>query len=419
MKYLKKIKDTWKALDEPIYVDGRLKANLTLLTIAGLFTAVLSIFLIITNYISGQSTMVIGAIVTFFCGALCAFFAGVLKNRKLAALVPTLFCGIVFTIYLITAAGVGTGMLWTLIMPIGMCYFVSVKYGVILSTYFTVLFFVVFYTPLGEKLSHYYTATFMMRFPIVFVTMVVFTTIAMMQYHRMVLFEIKHTGKLSEEVKKQTKVATDRAAQLAEMNDEIVLTLAMAIDAKDNYTNGHSFRVAIYSMALARQMGWPEDEVLELGHEALLHDIGKIGVPDIVLNKPGRLTDDEFQVIKSHAKIGGDILAKSKNLQNAASTARHHHERYDGKGYPDGLSGCNIPKHARVVSIADSYDAMHSDRIYRKGLANDIVREELIKGRGTQFDPDFVDSFLLLFDSGELFELDNIPFDDVFIDTVV
>ena len=121
-----------------------------------------------------------------------------------------------------------------------------------------------------------------------------------------------------------------------------------------------------------------------------------------MLNKPERLTDSEFNIIKSHAVIGGDILARSSSMTDAANVAKFHHERYDGKGYPTGVRGRNIPLHARIVSIADAYDAMSSDRIYRKSLDKEIIRSELLRGIGTQFDPDLLIEFLELFDSGEL-----------------
>ena len=158
-------------------------------------------------------------------------------------------------------------------------------------------------------------------------------------------------------------------------------------------------------MALARSLRWSEDEIQVLGVEGLLHDIGKIGVPDLVLNKPGRLTDEEFAVIKSHTTIGDEILNQSGSLQEAAQVARHHHERYDGRGYPDRLKGSEIPLHARTVAIADAYDAMRSDRIYRKGLPPETIRGEMIRGRGTQFDPELLDAFLRLMDTEILNEI--------------
>ena len=233
----------------------------------------------------------------------------------------------------------------------------------------------------------------------------ILTSVAMVQYHRGILFENDYARRLNEEVERQTKVATDRANQLDKLNDEMVQTLAVAIDAKDRYTNGHSFRVSWYSVALAKRLGWDEDEIDELEREALLHDIGKIGVPDAVLNKPGRLDDEEFAVIKSHTTTGGDILSMAQDLSGCAQVARYHHERYDGRGYPEGLIGDQIPVHARIVAIADAYDAMRSDRIYRKGLSLDIIHEELAKGNGTQFDPDFLPVFKELSEAGELDEI--------------
>lgn len=179
-------------------------------------------------------------------------------------------------------------------------------------------------------------------------------------------------------------------------------TLAGTIDAKDKYTNGHSVRVALYATKLAEALGWDEDKVSKLRYEALLHDIGKIGVPDMILNKPSKLSDMEFELIKSHTVIGSDILKNMVAFPEAFEVAKHHHERFDGKGYPSGLQGSEIPISARIVCIADSYDAMSSDRIYRKALSKDIIRKELVGGRGTQFDPNLLDKFLELFEEGTL-----------------
>ena len=179
-------------------------------------------------------------------------------------------------------------------------------------------------------------------------------------------------------------------------------TLAGTIDAKDKYTNGHSMRVAIYATRLAEALGFDEEQISKLRYEALLHDIGKIGVPDSILNKPSRLTDVEFELIKSHTVVGFDILKNMVAVPNAAEVARYHHERYDGKGYPGGISGEKIPVNARIVCIADSFDAMSSDRIYRKALSREKIRAELVNGRGTQFDPEYLDVFLKLFDERKL-----------------
>lgn len=217
------------------------------------------------------------------------------------------------------------------------------------------------------------------------------------------LLELDHLKKeLQEEVKIQTAKADERRLQMEEMSFQTVQALAGAIDAKDKYTKGHSARVSEYSVALAKRMGWEKTKIEELRYAALLHDVGKIGVPDAILNKRGRLSDVEFGVIKSHTSVGGDILKNITTVEGAVDVARHHHERFDGKGYPDKLNGTNISKMSRIVCIADSFDAMNSKRIYRDSLSREVIREELVKGKGTQFDPDFLQEFLLMYDNGEL-----------------
>lgn len=401
---MKKIKEIWKLLSQTIYTGERLKANLVALTSVSIFTATLGIVLIIFDIVRKEYLMIIPSALTLIGGVGCGIFAGILKKREIAILFPIGFCAIMFTLYAFTGMANGTAIMWSLLLPIGLCYFVSVKHGILLSLYYAILYIVLFDTPLKDvlNLSQYYEESFISRFPILYTAVAVFTAIAMIQYHRMVLRDLDYTKRLNEEVDRQTAVARERADRLELMNEEVVNMLAMTIDAKDRYTNGHSFRVSVYSEALARHLGWDEEEIKAIKREALLHDIGKIGIPDEVLNKPERLTDSEFNIIKSHAVIGGDILARSSSMTDAANVAKFHHERYDGKGYPTGVRGRNIPLHARIVSIADAYDAMSSDRIYRKSLDKEIIRSELLRGIGTQFDPDLLIEFLELFDSGEL-----------------
>ena len=183
-----------------------------------------------------------------------------------------------------------------------------------------------------------------------------------------------------------------------QMLREIISALAEAVDAKDPYTRGHSSRVARYSRLLAERLKLGKDETERIVRMALLHDVGKIGVPDAVLNKPGKLTDEEFALIKSHAARGGDILDKVESTPELSRGARWHHERYDGAGYPDGLAGEAIPFEARIICVADCYDTMTSDRVYRKHLSQDVVREEFVKGTGTQFDPEVVRAMLEIID---------------------
>ena len=174
----------------------------------------------------------------------------------------------------------------------------------------------------------------------------------------------------------------------------IVQTLAEAIDAKDNYTNGHSGRVAKYTREIARRFGYSQKRQDEIYMMGLLHDVGKIGVPDAVINKPAKLTEEEYAQIKTHPVMGDRILKNIRERPKLAVGARWHHERYDGTGYPDGLSGDNIPEEARIIAVADAYDAMTSRRSYRGILPQDIVRNEIKNGKGKQFDPAFADIML-------------------------
>ena len=187
-----------------------------------------------------------------------------------------------------------------------------------------------------------------------------------------------------------------------EIIKESIETFTGFIDAKDPYTNGHSNRVAQYTRLIAEEMGYEGEELNRIYYVALLHDCGKIGVPDNILGKPGRLTADEFEIIKSHTTRGDEILSRFKSLPNVTEGARYHHERYDGKGYPEGKKGEEIPLIARMICVADSFDAMNSNRVYRKKLTREAIIEEIEKNKGTQFDPEIADILLNLIKNGDI-----------------
>ena len=186
------------------------------------------------------------------------------------------------------------------------------------------------------------------------------------------------------------------------MISESIETFTGFIDAMDHYTNGHSKRVAQYTRIIAEEMGIEGEELDRVYYVALLHDCGKIGVPDNILCKPQRLTDEEFEIIKSHTTHGSDILSHFKSLPDVDEGARYHHERYDGKGYPEGKKGEDIPLIARMICVADSYDAMNSNRVYRKKLTKEDIINEIEKNKGTQFDPKIADVFLKLMKNGKV-----------------
>lgn len=195
-----------------------------------------------------------------------------------------------------------------------------------------------------------------------------------------------------------------RLAQKTKLVEKVTLNSIMAIantiDVKDAYTSGHSFRVAKCSEAIARRLGWKEEEVQNIHYIALLHDIGKIGIPDAILNKPGMLTEEEFSIIKKHPVIGNEILKDIHMIEHVAEGALYHHERYDGTGYPFGLKGEDIPICARIVGIADSYDAMTSNRVYRSRLRDEEVIAEFERCSGSQFDPKLAELFVEMLKNG-------------------
>ena len=210
-------------------------------------------------------------------------------------------------------------------------------------------------------------------------------------------------------MRRRMQIALERQAhemalmkQQIQMGNETIIAIAKAVDAKDERTSQHSQRVSQYSVMIARELGFSEKECENLRRAALMHDIGKIGIPDRILNKPARLDDDEYAIMKSHVTRGADILKDFTLIENVVEGARYHHERYDGRGYPDGLKSEEIPLYGRIIGVADAFDAMTANRIYRKQMDFDYVLSEMKNGRGTQFDPQIVDIMLRLIDEGKI-----------------
>jgi len=214
------------------------------------------------------------------------------------------------------------------------------------------------------------------------------------------VLELKQKNAELEAANESILQMTDR---LTETYDGTLEALVSALDARDRETKGHSFRVAAYVLSIARTLGVPEGthEWTDMYRGALLHDVGKIGVPDFILHKPGPLTPEEWDSMKRHPNIGHDMLKEISFLSGAASIVHAHHERFDGKGYPRGMAGDEIPIGARIFTIADAFDAMTSDRPYRKALKPEMAREEIMRHSGTQFDPQAVQAFLLVYEEME------------------
>lgn len=197
-----------------------------------------------------------------------------------------------------------------------------------------------------------------------------------------------------QEIKSINEKLTATYAELEKAYLESIETLRYTVEAKDTYTRGHSDRVSEYSYLIGSHLDLAEDDLRKLKLGGLFHDIGKIGVPDSILLKTDKLTDDEYSEIKNHPAIGSHILSNATMFQDIIPIVKHHHERFDGRGYPSKLAGEDIPYLARITAVADTFDAMTSKRAYRDPLPIDIVKKEIEKNKGTQFDPTIADVFL-------------------------
>ncbi len=204
----------------------------------------------------------------------------------------------------------------------------------------------------------------------------------------------RHERKMQEQL--------EQANRQIEMGKQTVIAIARTVDAKDPRTSEHSKRVAIYSKQMAHEFGLDTKQCQDIEWAAQMHDIGKIAIPDNILNKPSRLTDEEYAKMKSHTTHGAEILKDFTLLDNVIDGAQYHHERYDGRGYPQGLAGENIPLFARIIGVADAFDAMTANRVYRQKMDFSYVLGEMERGRGTQFDPVFVDILLKLINDGKI-----------------
>ncbi|MBN2244057.1 MAG: response regulator [Acidobacteria bacterium] len=217
-----------------------------------------------------------------------------------------------------------------------------------------------------------------------------------LERRRLLIQNRRHQEELERKVQERTLELNEALYDIEESYKITLEALVMALDAREHETSAHSQRVREYTLTLARQFGLSHDDFVHLGRGALLHDVGKIGVRDSILLKPGKLTEAEWVEMKKHPQIGYEILQNIEFLSPAAEMVLCHQERWDGRGYPNGLKGTSIPIGARIFAVVDTLDAMTSDRPYRKALSFDVALDEIRAGSGTQFDPHVVEAFLAI-----------------------
>lgn len=213
---------------------------------------------------------------------------------------------------------------------------------------------------------------------------------------------IERTRSVVAELREKNSGLERSSSEILRINDGLLETLADLIDLRDPYVLGHSQQVTRHAELIAKKLGFEEQRIQMLHKACLLHDLGKLGIPENILAKPGSLTEHEYSLMKNHAAVGASLLSKNPSLKSLSSTVRHHHERYDGLGYPDGLRGNQIPLEARIVAVADAIDAMSSNRVYRPALSRDAIIAELKNNAGIQFDPQIIEIAIGLLESKKL-----------------
>lgn len=387
MDIKKHIREYWEVFCANIYDGKRMEASMSGIQTALLLLSVFSFIMSLRYVIIRDFPMLLSAVV--LCILFLATFAVGRKTGKRA--LPLVICilGVttIFTYYILSGGNNSFSILWTLLAPMFIMAAVGVKAGTIVGLYFQILLTVFFWTPLKSTVEMYYTETFLSHFPILYLCTLLITLAIMLAHKKQQISLDQYQEKLEQAVREEH----DRGSQIT---FQTIATITSIVDAKDSYTDDHSIRVANYACLIADELCWDQEAISRLYHAALLHDIGKIGIPDSILKKSDQLSENEYEIMKTHTSIGAFILKELNFLDRVDEGALYHHERFDGTGYPFGLSGEDIPINARIICVADSFDAMNTNRAYREKCTDSYIIEEIRKGRGKQFDPEIVDALL-------------------------
>ena len=355
----------------------------------------------VTNLCAGIMNIAITKFLLFGISIICLLL---LRKQKLYSISLNLFtistCT-VFTYYLIIGGNEGTLPLWILLIPFSIITVTKIRYGITVCLIMQLIVVTLCLTPVKYFLQYDYSEYFLINFPSIYTFDMILTFVIAYQLQKSKIQEFNRIHEL------RTAVENERKKNET-LTMRVIMSMSHAEEAKDMYTQKHSIRVAEITLLLAKKLNI-DKEVLNLIYTAgMIHDIGKIGIPDSILNKPGKLTKEEFDVIKTHPTIGINILADFPEFNQIKNAILYHHERYDGKGYPTGLKGEEIPIIARILSVADAFDAMNSTRVYRPNLNKEAIIEQFEICKGTQFDPVIAQLMIDLINSGEV-EIDDIP----------
>ena len=391
------------------------KMTLLLAKVVSATMFVLGIIMAITTHIEGNHAMVIVSLTygpLFFISFIITLIT---KKPHFFLVLGYIMSFAMELVFLRTGGQEGFGIFWMCIITLFTFFSNQKRVFFIVNSIYILLVILGFWTPLSH-FCYQFSNTMRVRFPLLYMIEFIFAIIikirlSKVESNRNLLFDnlMDLQDNLHQQVEERTKELEKEKNNSEKLLIELTQALATTIDAKDKYTSGHSRRVAEYSKMLAASLGKDEKEQQEIYLFALLHDIGKIGVPDWIINKQDKLTAEEYAEIKKHPQIGYEILKNISILPNLKNGVRWHHERIDGKGYPDGLSGDAIPEYAKIISVADAYDAMTSNRSYRDSLSQALVREEIEKQKGSQFDSLVADKMLEIIDADVDYQLREQP----------
>ncbi|MCR5189433.1 MAG: HD-GYP domain-containing protein [Treponema sp.] len=353
---------------------------------------ILGIIMAITCHIEGNRSMVIVSLTYGPLFLISLIVTIITKNSLFFQILGYIMSFVMEIIFLITGGQEGFGIFWMCIITLFTFFANKKRLFYIVNSLYILFVILGFWTPLSQ-FCYQFSYTMRVRFPLLYIIEFIFAIIIKIRMtktenNRNELFNnlLELQNNLQKQVEERTQELEAEKNNSEKLLIEVTQALATTIDAKDKYTSGHSRRVAEYSKKLAFLLGKDEKTQQEIYLTALLHDIGKIGIPDGIINKNGKLTIEEYDIIKKHPTIGYEILKNISTMPNLNIGVRWHHERIDGTGYPDGLIGKDIPEYAKIISVADAYDAMTSNRSYRKFLPQEVVRLELEKGINKQFD---------------------------------
>jgi len=391
------IKKFLQILNQDSMTESQRKQRFSLVLFAEVIIVAFMVFVTISDFKNGNTDYIFFSVILLAMYTISLILALILRGEGFS---NTFFCITIASNFLYSfyiKGNNGVGSIWLLLLPLLSMYIIGISYGLYSSLAATAGLIILFQIPLTrEHLLQRYSILFLTRYLILYVTGFILSAISMYNFHKLRIKENEYQQQLEEAV-------TAEHNKVVSISMQTIIAISNAVEAKNVLVGKHSLRVAHFSCLLAEKLGWPESELRRLHTIAMLHDIGKIGIESKILNKETVLNEEEFEKMKEHTTIGGHILKDFTVIPHVDLGANYHHEHFDGKGYPAGLAGEEIPIEARIVCIADSFDAMKYPRGYKGNMDPAHIKDEFLKAKGTQFDPYLTDVFIQVCEENDWF----------------